>query len=164
MAGPNQPDFVTILRAIYALGNTPMIFNAMLPKSVEEFQPGIREKFLHYNNLYKTFIRPLLPTCKVYHHSPVNATGGVESCPWFAMEFAAPNRKKAWAVIIRMWETDSDTYLFKPRGLDTQKKYSVTFDNTDTTEIFEPSSLIQEGLLIQLETVPFSELLLFEAQ
>ena len=164
MAGPNQPDFVTMLRAVYTLGNTPMIFNAMLPKSIEQFQPGIREKFLHYSNIYKRFIRPLLPTCKVYHHAPVNATGGVESGGWFAMEFGAPSFKKGWGTIIRLSKNGPDTYLFRPKGLDEGERYSVTFDNSGKKETFSGSALMRDGIPIHLEADPCSELLLFEAQ
>jgi len=165
MCGPrNQPDLLTMLRGVYALGNTPMIFNAMLPKSVEEFQPGVREKFLHYNRLYKTFIRPLLSTCRVYHHAPVNATGGVESGDWLAMEFISPDRRKGWATIIRLSNTGSDTYPFKPRGLDERAKYSATFDGTGKRKTFEGSVLMRDGLPIRLASEPLSELLLFEAQ
>jgi len=49
MGGPNQPDTTTMLRGAYAMGNTPMIFNAMLPGKVEEIDPGLREQFLHYD-------------------------------------------------------------------------------------------------------------------
>lgn len=164
MAGPNQPDFVTMLRAVYAIGNTPMIFNAMLPKSIGEFQSGVKEKFLHYSNIYKTFIRPLLPTCKVYHHAPINATAGTESRGWFAMEFTAPSQKKGWATIIRLVKNTPDTYLFKPKGLDGRVRYSVTFDNSGKKETFSGSALMRDGLPIRLEADPCSELLLFEAQ
>lgn len=163
MAGQNQPDFVTILRAIYTLGNTPMIFNAMLPRSIEELRHSVKEKFLHYSNIYKAFIRPLLPICKVYHHAPINADEGTESGGWFAMEFESPSQKEGWATIIRLRGDAPDTYLFKPKGLDGQERYSVTFDNSGKKEIFSGSALMQDGLLIHLDTDLCSELLLFEA-
>ena len=52
------PDLDTTLRGAFALGNTPMIFNSMLPKSVETLTPAVREKYLHYVTLYKEFISP----------------------------------------------------------------------------------------------------------
>lgn len=41
-----RPDLTTLLRCIYAIGNTPMIFNGVLPGSVEELKPEVRERFL----------------------------------------------------------------------------------------------------------------------
>ena len=183
--GMNGPfsDTTTMLRGIYTLGNTPMIFNAMLPKSIETFPEQQRQPFLHYARLYKSFIRPLLADCKVYHHAPVNAgnttsglaphqgghlcpvyaEGGVESGGWFAMEFDSPDMAKGWATIIRLSDNKSNSYLFKPRGLDLKKTYKVTFDNTGKVETLDAAKLMQNGLEMRFETGPCSQLLLFEA-
>jgi hypothetical protein len=126
--------------------------------------PAIRQAYLRYANLYKSFIRPLWPTCRMFHHAPVTDSSGVASSPWFAVEFAAPDRTKGWATIVRMAGGDSDTYLFRPRGLDPARTYRVTFDSTGTTATEEGLRLIQEGLPIRLGSVLSSELLLFEAQ
>ena len=163
MRGPDQPDFITMLRAAYAIGHTPLIFNAMLPRSVDEFEPGVREAFEHYSELYKRFIRPLLPTCRVYHHAPVNATGGVETGDWFAMQFTAPDAGRGWATIVRLTREGSGTYLFRPRGLDRGRRYRVTFDNCRQTTQVDGSQLAAEGLSIELAADPSSELILFEA-
>jgi len=140
-----------------------MIFNFILPKSIEELRLEIRQKFLNYANIHKTLIRPLIATCKVYHLAPVNATGGVESSDWFAMEFTSPDQQKGWATIIRLSKSASENYLFKPKGLDGRRKYSVTFDNTGKAVAFEGSQLMREGITIQLGPGHASELLLWEA-
>lgn len=163
----SQPDLVTMLRGIYTLGNTPMIFNAMLPGTVDEFDPLVLRQWQKYANLYKTFIRPLLSTCEVYHHAPVNASGGVESGDWFAMEFMSADRKRGWATIIRLSEKKSGakqslSYLFKPRGLNGEKTYRVTFDNARETQMHHGQRLMDEGLEIKVKQTPYSELLLFE--
>ncbi len=158
---PNRGHLDTHLRVIYSLG-TPWL--APVAPSLEEMNPAIRQAYVRYANLYKSFIRPLLPTCKMFHHAPVTASAGVASSPWFAMEFAAPDRSKGWATIVRMADGDSDTYLFRPRGLDPARNYRVTFDSTGTTASVEGSRLTQEGLPIRLESALSSELLLFEAQ
>ncbi|MBI4582805.1 MAG: alpha-galactosidase [Planctomycetes bacterium] len=162
--GRNQPDLVTMLRSVYTLGNTPMIFNAMLPKTVDEFRPGDLEKFLRYNRLYKSFIRPLLSTCKVYHHAPVSASGGVETGNWFAMEFSSPDRRRAWAVIIRLNPAESGAYLFKPKGLDPRRRYRMTSDNAGKTETVEGESRLRIGFSIKPPPETSSELLLFESE
>ena len=162
MAWPTDlPDLDTTLRGAYALGNTPMIFNALLPKSVHELAPQVRERFLHYAGLYKSFIRPLLPTCKVYHHAPVNADGGVESGAWFAMGFTSPAQDKGWATVIHLERTPG-TYHLKPRGLDPGRRYTVTWDNSGKTETLDGSALMRDGLKIHTQRDRCSELLLFE--
>lgn len=90
----------SILRLTFSLAN-PGLFSSIVPPCVDALSPWCRERFLHYGAIYKEFIRPLLPTCKVYHHEPVNCSGGVESGPWFAMEYAAPDRSQGWALVVR---------------------------------------------------------------
>ena len=165
MALPKDlPDPDTTLRGAFALGNTPMVFDAFLPKSVEAMKPEFRDKCLHYANLYKSFIRPMLPTCKVWHHAPVNSTGGVESGDWFAMEFTSPNKTKGWATIIRLSDKAGNEYLLKPKGLDAKRQYRVTFDNTGKTETISGSQLTRDGINVQIPKEPCSELLLFERE
>jgi len=186
MVGKPQ-NLDTILRMSYAT-STPQIFVGMVAPSIEELSPQRQARYLHYGKIYKEFIRPLLPTCRMYHHAPVNAWGGVEAGPWFATEYTSPDRAKGWALIVRLrngagdlyvhkysYEVihdhevaaaqryESDTYLFRPRGLDPAKTYQVTFDSMDTVVTIEGLRLLQEGLHIRLENVGLSELLLFEA-
>jgi hypothetical protein len=158
-----RPDLTTLLRCIYAFGNTPMIFNGILPGSVEDLTPDVRERFLHHAKLYKTFIRPLLSTCRVYHHAPVNATGGVESGGWFVMEFMAPDGRKGWVTLIRYGEDAPAAYLLKPRGVVAEFRYDVILDNTGRKSIASGARLIEDGLSIEIQADPTSELVLLEA-
>jgi alpha-galactosidase len=157
---PNRGHFDTHLRLTYSLG-TPWL--APVAPTLQELSPERLERYRHYANLYKHFIRPLWPTCRVYHHAPANSREGVERNPWFAMEFAAPDRAKGWATIVRLADSDSDTYLLRPRGLDPAGSYRVTFDSAGTSAIINGERLMHEGLLIRLESTLSSELLLFEA-
>lgn len=160
---PNDPfDLATWLRAAYAMGHTPVFFTTALPGKMEDFKPEDQAKHRHHADLYKRFIRPLLATCKVYHHEPVNATGGVESGDWVVMEFMAPDRSKGWATIINLSKAEG-MYLFKPKGLNRQCKYTVTFDNTGRQETLTGSTLMQDGLEIRTEPNRCSELILMKA-
>ena len=165
MAPPTErPDLDTMLRSIFALGNTPVIFNSLLPKSTDQIAPQIRERYTHYTQLYKKFIRPMLPTMKVYHHPPVNAEGGVESSDWFAMEFMSPDRQKGWVVVIRLSDDASRSYLLKPSGLDPGERYRITFDSKGETETRSGKVITQEGIQVEPAKSTYSELLLFETQ
>ena len=157
----NQGHLDTHLRVDFSLG-TP--FLVPIAPSVQEMNPAVLQEYARYAKLYKSFIRPLWPTCKMFHHAPITAYGNVDSSPWFAVEFAAPNRSKGWATIVRMAGGDSDFYLFRPRGLDPARNYRVTFDSTRTTAVVSGLHLIQEGLRLRLESTFSSELLLFEAE
>ena len=150
----------TYLRVTYAT-STPWVFFGMVAPSVAELTQSRKERFLHYSRLYKQFIRPMLPTCKVYHHEPVNMRGGVESSGWFAMEFAAPDRTTGWGLLIRIGPTDADTYVFKPRGIDRGQTYRVTFDSTGETATVSGLVLARDGLPVRFETMAASELVLF---
>ena len=152
----------TFLRCQFTLA-IPQLFSGMIGPSLKSLHPERRERFKHYAKLYKSFIRPLWPTAKVFHHEPINLTGDVESSPWFAMEFAAPDRSRGWATIVRIGESATPLYIFRPRGVDVGKTYRVTFDSTGSTIEIKGWELKRDGLPIPLETRIASELLLFEA-
>ncbi len=164
-ASGNLPDLDTTLRCAYAAGNTAMIFNGLLPKNLEELKPETHDKCLHYANIYKTFIRPMLADCKVWHHAPVNETGGVETGYWFAIEFTSPDKQKGWATIVRLSEKAKagGGYALKPRGLDAGKVYRVTFDNSGREETIDGSTLMKKGLVVDPLGDTCSELLMFKA-
>ncbi|MGD8750564.1 MAG: alpha-galactosidase [Anaerolineales bacterium] len=185
MGKPQSLD--TILRMSFAT-SIPQIFVGTVAPSVEELSPLRKARFLHYRKIYTEFIRPLLPTCKVFHHEPVNAHGGVESSPWFAMEYTAPDRTQGWAFIARMRNGkgdlyvhkyhnqlvddievippkdayEGDTYILKPRGLDPANNYRVTYDSLSTAVSISGLELVRQGLSVRLENAGMSELLLFE--
>jgi alpha-galactosidase len=186
--GAGKPQSLdTILRMSFAT-STPQIFVGTVAPSVEALSPQRKARFLHYRKIYTDFIRPLLPTCKVFHHEPVNAHGGVESSPWFAMEYATPDRTQGWALIVRMRNgegdrfvyqypnqvvddaaatpsinaEENDTYVFKPKGLDPAKTYRVTCDRINTTLAVRGLELMRQGLPVCLENAGMSELLLFD--
>ncbi len=165
MSDPSgRPDFDTMLRSIYTLGNIPMVFNSLVPQSRDALTPPIRAKFLHYTKIYRDFIRPILPQSKVYHHAPVNANGGVDSGDWFAMEFTSPDRAKGWAVVIRLTRDAAASYLLKPRGLDPGRQYAMGIDSSGATETRTGAELARDGLRIKPGASTYSELLLFTAR
>lgn len=153
----------TYLRFTFTL-QTPWLHSGVAP-GLENLGRSIKEKYIHSIQLYKNFIRPILPTSLVYHHAPMSAAGGVTSTPWFVMEFTSPDRNKGWVTIVRQnGAAKSDTYLFKPRGLSPAKTYRVTFDNIGATVPVSGLQLMQQGLSVRLESTMSSELILFETK
>jgi hypothetical protein len=98
----------------------------------------------------------------MFHHAPVSSRGGVDSSGWFVVECIAIDRNKGWATIVRIGDSDSDTYVFQPRGLDIGKTYRVRFDSLDSEIEVSGLAMIREGLPVRLENMAASELLLFE--
>ena len=103
------------------------------------------------------------------------------------MEFAAPDKSRGWATIVRLAESEEDHYLknynpifneitpgsigksrsdvyhFFPRGIDPARNYKVSFDEVGTSSTITGFGLIQDGIRVRLEAVQSSELILFEA-
>lgn len=126
------------------------------------FPDEYRERVRHDIALYKSFIRPILPTALVYHFTPI--LPNTEPGHWVVIEHATPDHTKAYAGIFRLASAKEDAYLFKPRGLDPGNDYKVTFDNSGTSARMKGVDLINQGLSIRIGQPLRSELLLFEAE
>jgi hypothetical protein len=153
----------THLRSVYALA-TPMLFAGMVAPNPDQMPPRRLKEHLHYAGLYKEFIRPLLPSCRLYHHAPISTRGGVTSSGWLALEYGTPDRTSGWAMVVRIGPSETDRYVLEPRGLDRGVAYRVTFDSTGETAAVDGWELMRDGVPVQLESVLSSELLLFEAE
>ncbi len=116
--------------------------------------------FKRYIDLYKRVARPILPTCRVFHHTPAQSLAEIHS--WCVLEYAAPDGSQGYAGLFRLSSQDNEVYHFHPRGLNPRWLYQVTWDNSNNTYEMSGAQLMQEGLLVRL-TSPFtSELLLFQ--
>ena len=51
--------------------NDIITFHWTISKNRSTFSPQQIESARYHIEIYKTFIRPFLPTCRVYHHTPV---------------------------------------------------------------------------------------------
>ena len=154
-------DLETYFRATFTLG-APFIFEGMTARNLDELSPVIQEGFLKYGKIYKEFIRPMMSTSKVYHHDPVNRLDGVDTSPWFAVEFTNPEGTKGWATLAKIGGTDTDEYIFKPRGFKQGKTYEITIDSTGEKVVVDGVTLARDGMLVRLDAIGHSELLLFE--
>ncbi len=160
-SGGNAEDFQTYLRVTYTL-STPWVFFGMTAPDMSLLTQERREEFLRYAGIYKNFIRPLWPTCKVFHHSPVSANGGVDSSCWFAQEYSAPDSSKGWAVIVKIKDDHDPAFMLRLKGIHPNKKYRVTMDNPSAVVDTDGFHLQQNGIRIPLESLGSSELILFE--
>ncbi len=128
--------------------------------SLADLNPANARRVRHAFELYKTFIRPMLATSRVYHHTPelpLETAGD-----WLALEYAARDRAKACAGVFRLSGEGAPEYVLRPRGLRASARYRVTFDNSGETITKSGYDLRQEGIRIRLASGIRSELLLFE--
>lgn len=136
------------------------IFRGIAP-SLDLITPELRDRIEHHLDIYRKVIRPLLPECKMYHHTPFLPL--FEHRGFCAMEYATADKKTAVAAIFRLSTVVGDEYLFKPRGVDASRNYDVTFDNSNETVRISGLALKQTGLVIRLERTMSSELLILKA-
>jgi hypothetical protein len=135
------------------------IFRGISP-SLGELNPLFRARIVHALDLYKSFIRPFLPECRVYHH-----TGPLpifEQTPWCVFEYAAADRTRGVIGLFRTADAGDDSYVVRPRGLDRSRAYTVTFDTTGETLRYTGRELASEGIRVRLPANLTSELLLIE--
>jgi alpha-galactosidase len=119
------------------------------------------ERIRHHVRLYKEFIRPLLATCAVYHHTPELV--GKEPAGWAVLEYVAADSRRAVVGLFRLAGKGADAYHLRLRGLRPGQHYRVTFENRAESVRMGWADLHQVGLTIRLARPLTSELILIEA-
>ena len=115
----------------------------------------------HLVALYKEFVRPFQTESRIYHHTPVVASG--EPRGWGVLELASADRTRAICGLFQLAAPTTPEYTVRLRGLDCARRYRVTFDNAGQSCEVDGVTLMQQGLTIRLAGALTSELLLVEA-
>ncbi|MHB0856951.1 MAG: alpha-galactosidase, partial [Anaerolineae bacterium] len=136
------------------------IFRGISP-SMAELNPLFRERIAHMLDLFSRFVRPVMRDGLVFHHTPWLPVS--RSAPWVVWEYAAPDQSRALVAVFRTDEGGDDTFLVRLRGLDSGRRYRVTWDNTGDSAIVDGFYLMNEGLRVRLADMGGSELVLCEA-
>ncbi len=108
--------------------------------------------------LYKNFVRPFMPTSRLYHHTPAVTQRNPKG--FGVLEMVSEDRSKAIAGVFKLGGMAQSDYLLRFRGLDPAKEYQVTIDSTQTTFEADGDDLMYEGLALHLEAPLASELLI----
>lgn len=125
---------------------------------------GIYFKKTHkYIELAKGFCRSIMSDHpNVYHHTPYIGINEPEE--WCILEYGSQDKLKGYAGLFRLGsDNGKNEYIFKPRGIDCSRNYTVTTDNNNTTFSISGSELAGEGLNVYLESPNTSELILYTA-
>jgi alpha-galactosidase len=135
------------------------ILRGLAPTLAEIGEPR-RAAIVHALDLYKSFIRPILPDAKVYHHTPILLLFDVS--PWCVLEYAAPDDGREVVGIFRLTGSGDGAYRYRARGIRPNGRYRVRFDNSGDSLEISGYELQRDGLEIRLESPLTSELLLVE--
>lgn len=111
-------------------------------------------------SLYKTEIRPWLPKCKIYHHTP-EYDGFLNGEP-IILEETSEDKKSGVIVILTPQNFKGDRITIYPRGLSLQTKYQVLFDNSGDKVILTGYEIMQSGIVVRIPSSLDSELILFK--
>ncbi|MBE6637067.1 MAG: hypothetical protein E7618_04625 [Ruminococcaceae bacterium] len=115
----------------------------------------------HSVELYKSFIRPFLPTSKVYHHTPEAASdpdGNVS-----ILELSAQDGSRGVIGVFTLTDAHAPQRLVCPRGLDLGRNYKVTLDNSGYTMTVSGYELSTRGIAVSVPASLSSELVTYEA-
>lgn len=129
--------------------------------SLEEANPILRATIRRALATYKERIRPLLPDCRVFHHTPDLPL--LAPSPWCVLEYAADDRERAAVWVFRLTAPDEGDYRLRPRGLDLARRYRVRLDGADAELSASGLELARDGLPIRLTTPLTSELIFCDA-
>lgn len=125
--------------------------------TLDELNPLFRERIAHGLQRYKDFIRPILPGCRVYHHTGMLPLFAVT--PWCVLEYASADRSKSVIGLFRTGDIGDDFFTVYPRGLSITHMYRVIFDNDGDEIIISGYELAQQGIRVRLSTTLTSEML-----
>ena len=137
-----------------------LTLNVISPANVAENSEAMA--FVRHSvQLYKDFIRPFLPTAKIYHHTP-----DAREClrtGLCALEIAAPDGTRGALAAFTLAGGEERAHVLYPKGIDAARRYQVTYDNSGAREILTGAALLRHGLRVAMPGAMASELVLYEA-
>jgi alpha-galactosidase len=127
---------------------------------IEDLSPYLRSLFEKYVLLFKEKIRPMLPECRVYHHTgyqPLSAPS-VNTI----LEYSAADGSIDFLVAYTMCVSGEGRMLVYPRGLNLGSDYKVTYDNDGQWFVAKGWQLNRDGVALEIPQNLGSEMLIFE--
>jgi len=164
MNGHLGGDLDMQLRMNMLLGN-PCV-SGVWPTLAEK-NPAAFERLRRSVNFFKRHVRPLINTCRVYHHTePPSGEPVTDWQPegWCVFEYAAPDASKAIGALFRLAGQAEPEYRFVFRGLRRDRVYRVQLDNTGESFTASGRELVETGILVRLSRPMTSELITAELE
>lgn len=133
----------------------------VLNPAAAEYNELQRDFIKHSLDVYKNFIRPMIPTSHMYHHN--EDIPGVRKDGYSALELASADKTKAAITVFTVPGSKVQRVNIIPRGLDLSNTYRVTLDNTGETMTVTGRDLLMNGVSTRTMGIMTSELILIEA-
>ena len=114
----------------------------------------------HAVELYKEFVRPMLPSSRIFHHTPEMI--GPDPKGTGILEVASRERDRAMMGLFQLSDPDHEERRVRFRGLDASGAYRVTLDTGGECFEADGRTVTMDGLTVRLGRALTSELLLAE--
>lgn len=114
----------------------------------------------HSVKLYKDFIRPMLPTSRMYHHCGDCSSARQKGC--LILELASEMRDRGAITVFTLPGWEHDSIRVYPKGLDCSKEYRITMDNSGDSYTISGRELCENGITTFPLGTMTSELILME--
>ena len=113
-----------------------------------------------YVEFYKSFVRPMIRDCRIYHHTPELTFPSPRG--YGILEMTAADKSRGMLGVFRLSGPSDDEKVIRLRGADVSKKYRLTYvDSGESTET-DGFALKNEGIRIRLGGALTSELVTYE--
>ena len=122
--------------------------------------PVVVESWRRALALYKNELRPMLDTCRIYHHTPLERY--MEKGHYLTLELASAERDKSFIGVFRLEHAEEPVYHLVPRGLAISGDYEVYFDNSSERICLSGYQLLNNGLDIRLPGKLTSEIIVIK--
>jgi alpha-galactosidase len=135
------------------------IYRGIAP-SVETLTPALHARFQEYNGLYRSWFRPQMENCLVYHHTPFQPVR--EAAPMTILEYASPDKSMATVAVFTLSPSCESELAVKPRGVDAGGRYRVTLLNSDESYEAPGAELRRDGIPVRVGVTMSSEMALIQ--
>ena len=132
-----------------------MSLNVISPAAAE-WNAQAMDFVRHSVDVYKNFIRPILPECKIYHLTPEEKEG------YNLLQIVSRDGVKSALTVITLRDVQNGIVPVRLKGLHEGKTYRVTFDNSGNMLTLLGYELMTKGLSVRLSSSFTSELVLLE--
>ena len=137
---------------------THMTLNVIAPFDAE-MNEGQAEFVRHSVKIYKEFIRPFLAQSLVFHHTPETEKAKKDGI--MLLEIASPDKTKGAATVMSLVNSGEKTVVFRAKGADKSKQYTVYLDNNGESFTVSGRELCTSGIAIDIPSALYSELILY---
>ncbi|MBQ8742963.1 MAG: alpha-galactosidase [Clostridia bacterium] len=119
------------------------------------------DKFREFVEIYNSFARPMLPTCRIYHHTP--SFDDCEPKGIGVLESVSENKDKAMLGVFALCDPDLREQTVRFKGIDASRNYKITALSAKETFVVSGYELKYKGVTCYIKGALTAELFLAEA-